>query len=94
MLPRLLYMPWLNEKLLNPQNLLLYGKRRLKSLKLSMLGINTSSENPVRTKDQENTLTIRMTNIRSLSQEKLQIDKATESLTNTIPDIYVYAESR
>lgn len=95
MLPRLFYIPWLNEKLLDPQNLLLFGKRKLKSIKLAMLGIDTPSEiNAVHTRDQENTLTLRMANIRSLTQEKLQIDKATESLTNAVPDVYVYVESR
>jgi len=94
-LPRLLYMPWINEKLLDPQNLLLFGKRKLKKLKLSKLGINiTNNFSSVRTHNHESTLTLRMANIRSLTREKLQIDRAMESLTNATPDVYVYVESR
>ena len=94
-LPRLLYLPWVNEKLLDPQNLLMFGKKELKKRKQFELEIKTSSDSHLtKALNNESKLTIRMGNIRSLTQEKLRIDKATESLTNTIPDVYIYVESR
>ena len=33
-IPQPICLPWINEKLLDPQNLLTYGKKKLKELKL------------------------------------------------------------
>lgn len=91
-LPRL---PWVNEKLLDPQNLLLHGKKILKNLKLASFGVDTctrTENTPI--SNEESKFSIRVANIRSLTREKLQIDRATESLLGTTPDVYIYVESR
>ena len=94
-LPQLLRLHWVNEKLLDPQNLLLHGKRILKELELASFGISppdqTIDANPI---DKDSIFSLRLANIRSLTKEKLQIDKASESLLNSSPDVYVYVESR
>lgn len=89
-LPRVLRLPWIKEKLLDPQNLLLYGKEKLKKDKVTSHGIITQDK----VGNQDSTLTLRMANIRSLTKEKLQIDRATESLLNSTPDVYIYTETR
>jgi len=59
-------MRWINEKLLDPQSLLTYGKRILKSERLLSHEITLSDH----TSTTENTLNLRMANIPSLTKEK------------------------
>ncbi len=89
-LPRLLQLPWVKENLLNPQNLLSFGKKKLKLSKLANLGIDTSNHQI----NSSPTLRLRLANIRSLSKEKLLTDRATESLLSTFPDVYIYTETK
>ncbi len=89
-LPKLHYLPWIKEKLLNPQNLLAYGKKILRIKKMLNFGIE-----PQVTQDKKDfSLTIRMANIRTLTKEKLETDRALESLMDFSPDVYLYVESK
>lgn len=93
-IPQPIYLPWVNEKLLDPQSLLMFGQKKLKELKLKHLDITPVETASNMTCDRESSFILRMANIRSLTKEKLLVDRATESLLSTTPDAYIYVESR
>ncbi len=93
-LPRLTLIPWINQALLNPQTLLQYGKERLRRIQQTNLGLAPSVTPDNLTDQNLSDFTLRLSNIRSLTKEKLNIDRATESLLRISPDAYIYVESR
>ncbi len=93
-LPPLLFVPWIDQTLLNPQTLLQHGKEWLKRIHQSDLGICPPIPPRKSTYKNNLQLSLRMSNIRSLTKEKINIDRATESILGISPDAYIYVESR
>ncbi len=81
---------WLNEKLLNPQTLLLAGHKKLRELD----ALNHQIPHAIIKPSEIDSITLFMMNIRSLTKQKLQLIKATMKLSNFTPDISIYTESK
>ncbi len=93
-LPKLFCLPWVKHKLLNPQVLLSYGKKKLMQLRQSSFGVDTSEPCKGLEVQPASKLTVRMANVRSLTKEKVNIIRAAENLLGIASDVSIYVESR